>query len=272
MLVRQGAGLDHLLLNYPFVPAGLLLILFFGLRCILVQSDQRKSELALVVTIFTILAGTAALNIALALSRLRPLKLDLYIYKIDTLLFHAEPFYVLAPLLRSDHVLLLLLALCYGLLPIAMVAVILLYIYRRPSEFKYVLTAFLLNLLMAPVFYLLIPVCGPAYAFPNSSVPPTFVSAHSILLTAAPNGMPSVHCSSVLLITWLLRHWRRKLAIALAYAAAVLLATIVYGEHYALDLIAAIPYTALVCWLSGRLARHPVKTSRLATEELATAR
>lgn len=272
MALNGDFEVNHLLLNYPFVPIGILLFLFFGLRCIFSPSDQHRSGVAVLVTIVTIGAGSVALNFAYALSRVRPIKVDLYIYNIDRRLFGVEPYYILAPSLHGHHAVLIGLALCYGLLPIAAILAILVYLYRSPDEFRYIFLLFAINLLAAPLFYLALPVCGPAYAFPDSLRVPDVGTAHGILLTAAPNGIPSVHCSTVLLIVWSLRRWPRDLWLASLYAVAVILATLVYGEHYLLDLVAAVPYAALVCWLANYVSRiiTTTKPQQQTVDELAT--
>lgn len=92
-------------------------------------------------------------------------------------------------------------------------------------------------------FYNLFPAAGPLYLFVNG-----------VTLTATPDGprncMPSLHFSWGFLLALNVRgRWLRVLAwIFFALTAA---STIVSGEHYYIDLVAAVPF----CWLVQRLAR-----------------
>jgi PAP2 superfamily len=81
--------------------------------------------------------------------------------------------------------------------------------------------------------------------------------------TASPlsprNCVPSMHLTWAILLAWNARSLPFRMVLW-GYAALIALATIVGGEHYLVDLIAALPYTALVQWASsvdfGRLLSH----------------
>jgi hypothetical protein len=102
--------------------------------------------------------------------------------------------------------------------------------------------------LLMPIYWLF-PVSGPLYAFSNF---PTVYSGpvHSIYLEAIPNGLPSGHFALALIVLYLLRHWKWGIVAGFVHVLLTGLATMGLGEHYALDLILAVPYTYAVILLS----------------------
>src|SRR5207247_2117622 len=74
---------------------------------------------------------------------------------------------------------------------------------------------------------------------------------HMIPIDAAPNGIPSVHMATALLIFWFLRRWWWGSLIGLVFILLTILATLGLGQHYLFDLICAIPYAALVYLLAA---------------------
>jgi membrane-associated phospholipid phosphatase len=114
---------------------------------------------------------------------------------------------------------------------------------RSEQESLKVVRAFLLNLFVAVPIYILFPVCDPRFAlagFPFNN--PVIATPHPLAINAAPNGVPSVHTSSAFLILWFLKDWRLGQWFGWAFLCLTILATLGLGEHYALDLILAIPY------------------------------
>lgn len=231
---------------YPSVLTGFLLVLVIAMRWCLVHADRKRSEYILLVVLFTSLLSGAAQAIANHLSAWRPMKYDLYIYRVDALF--GQPSFVLGRFVDAHLWLQLILHVSYGLLPTAVSAVLGLYILRRESQFPTALRTFLLNLMIAPLFYMLIPVCGPAFAFPDFPHVQIFVTPHLIALTAPPNGMPSVHTSTALLIAWFSRHWEIGRWLSIVYLALIVASTLASGQHYLLDLLAAVPYAWIVAW------------------------
>ena len=85
------------------------------------------------------------------------------------------------------------------------------------------------------VCYYLFPATGPKWAGTE----------------ALRNAMPSLHMSWAFLLAI---YCRKSVRWAfLIFAALTAFATVGTGEHYAIDLVAAIPFTALVCFLTGYL-------------------
>lgn len=133
---------------------------------------------------------------------------------------------------------------------IIMVSITALALMGRTPEAWRAFAATLLAGAVAPFTYKLLPASGPAYAF--SGFPyhlPVITSPHAILLSAAPNCMPSMHIVSALLVCYFLRHWRIGRWVGGLHVALTILATLGLGEHYAIDLVVAVPYAACVLWL-----------------------
>jgi len=85
------------------------------------------------------------------------------------------------------------------------------------------------------------------------------VVPHLIALSAAPNGMPSIHTSTALLLLWFGRHWLLSRWLGCLYLVLIIAATLAGGQHYFMDLLAAVPYAAAVGWV-GSYSRKAVVT------------
>lgn len=108
---------------------------------------------------------------------------------------------------------------------------------KRPE----LLCACVLAAMAAPVFYFLFPAMGPKWI------------GHE----CARNCIPSLHFSWALLL--LIYCAPRLRPIFWAFAILTALATMGLGEHYAIDLMAAVPFTLAVC----RMARWLVERNRV---------
>jgi hypothetical protein len=111
--------------------------------------------------------------------------------------------------------------------------------------------------------YFLVPVAGPAYAFSGWPYPPSGVT-WAPLTTVRPGllrtGMPSLHLVWALL-TWLLApaepRWVRRAM--LAFVGITVLTTLALGQHWVVDLIPSLPFTAVVIWITRRLVPTPAQ-------------
>jgi hypothetical protein len=235
------------------------------LRWFVVPADRNRTEWLLVIATLSLPANLLAKAAADGLSYLRPLKDDLFIYRIDA--FFGQPSFQLGQIVASRLWLKILVSTSYGFLPLAIVGTLAAYLWLRPkNEVLSVVRIFLLNLFLALGIYLLIPVCGPAYAFPQFPLmPPANLAPHLMAISAAPNGVPSVHASTAMLVLWFLRRWRWGLAAGIIFLSLTVLATMSSGEHYFVDILCALPYAAGVVWLdsklANRLAKHPSTAS-----------
>jgi hypothetical protein len=239
-----------LLIFDPSVVVGFVLIVAVVWRWFAVPADARRSEYILLIAIFALIVAPAAQAVAELLSGARPLKLDLYAYVADGYL--GQPAFALGRLVAPYTWAKVLLNVAYGLLPIGVILTLAAHILRRTAGVGSMVWAFVINLVVAPVFYLLVPVCGPKFAFPIFPVDAGHVIPHMVRIDAAPNGIPSVHTSTALLIVWFSRKSRAGLAASIVYLLLMVAATLGSGQHYAVDLLAAIPYAAGVVWLAKR--------------------
>ena len=119
----------------------------------------------------------------------------------------------------------------------------------RPRELA---ISYLLSYGLAPIFYLVVPACGPRHAFgamfPLGSPE---VAAVPIQLNYWPNAIPSLHlATAVLLVHFAGRNgfWR---TLAWLYLAGTAAATLVL-EHYVIDLVVAVPYAYFVICAAER--------------------
>jgi len=243
-------------LQYPLVPAVALVLMGCCVHALLHGTSRRLNLLMAAVTL-TIPGQILAALGAVGADRLRPYKLDLYIYGIDRLLGgHAS--FGLGRLVVGHESTIVFLALTYQVLPLAMVAIFAGYLWHRPEQEAWIMASvFLLSLAFSVPFYLLCPVCGPAYAFPGfPALPAGPIVPHPILLDAPANGVPSIHFSTALLVLWYGRKLPLGRSLGAAYVALTAVSTLASGEHYLFDLLAAVPYAALLVALGERIARR----------------
>jgi len=254
------------ILVYPSAAAALLLLPLFivGWHRARSAHERERWEWMIVLIALADPAGAIAKQCAYALGGLLPMRYDLYVFEIDRLL--GEPSFRLGQFIAVHAWAFILANLAYGLLPLAGVGAIAAILWRESREATVrALRAFAVNLFLAVPIYLLIPVSGPAYAFPGFPALPASALPHSIALRAAPNGIPSVHASTALLILWFLRRWRWGRAAALLFLVLTVFATLASGEHYAFDLFCAVPYAALVLALTA--SRQPVAVLAAQTQQ-----
>ncbi len=238
--------------QYPQL-VGIPLILIYGLWRYRSNAsrNQQPTDWLIAATALAIPAELVAQALTAWMSSLRPLKLDLYVYCLDgTLGF--QPSFVIGRVVEQHFWLKMILAFTYGSCSLAMLSVLAAYLRcRSRSEVLVAMKAFALNLFAALPIYLLIPVCGPKFAFPGfpSSVLQQ-VSPHAMAIWAPPNGVPSVHFSTALLVAWLARHWFWGRILGPAYVVLTAVVTLGSGQHYLFDLIAAVPYAFLIYRIS----------------------
>lgn len=101
--------------------------------------------------------------------------------------------------------------------------------------------AYVAELIFGPLFYTVVPACGPIYAFGKQWLHPPAVTAGVIRLAGMPNAFPSLHMATALVFVFFApgRIWR---AIALVFLAGTVLATLSTGEHYAIDLVPGLAF------------------------------
>ena len=193
------------------------------------------------------------------LSAVRPLKLDPYVYRIDGALFHFQPSFAMGNLLRMAPALKTAAYWCYVGLPVAMLAIVALYV-AKGLPVAPLARSLALCLFAAIPIYVAVPVAGPQYAFSNFPNPPAAVPAARIPIDAPPNGIPSVHFATAILLYLFARRCGRPAQIlAWGFALMTFGATLGFGEHYLTDLVLAVPYAALI-YRAGKGTRESTRT------------
>lgn len=151
------------------------------------------------------------------------------------------------------------LALAYGLTPLGVLAVALLQLRHRPPHVASALLVWVVLTSCALVAYHGFPITGPKYAFASEGLRVALDRSyqHPVeLLMVAPyprNGMPSMHFGWLLaasILWWRsgTRMWSRALLIGLTSLTGI--AALQNGEHYAVDLIVAVPFVLAAIGLS----------------------
>jgi len=114
------------------------------------------------------------------------------------------------------------------------------------------------------LLYLLVPACGPAYAFPGFPFVAAAGKRSLMRLDGYPNCVPSLHLAAAMLIFrfrdggWIGRAW------PWLFLPLTALATLSTGEHYAVDLILAVPF-ALACEMAAERRWKPALVAAAAT-------
>jgi PAP2 superfamily len=231
----------------------------FALRYALTENAR---DLRLAGCAFLALAGgILCMSAADAEGRWISARYDLFVYAWDRGMGWGEPAFRLGRLLGSTWGLWTL-SFAYGLLGIAVAAILMAYAWKPLPEAREVMAAVLVNFLLAPLFYAAFPVSGPRFAFASFPAMPGVVIPHVLHFHAAPNGVPSVHCSTALLVWWYSRRWRVGSFAAGAHLALVIVSTLASGQHYLFDLLVAVPYAAGAVLL-GRLFRPEQATLKM---------
>lgn len=117
---------------------------------------------------------------------------------------------------------------------------------------KGMVRAMLLSLTVFAV-YALVPAAGPALVFEGFPLAPRDFAHYRLSLVPC-NAFPSMHLGSALLILLNARGTWLRIALAL-YAVLTGMAAVGSGEHYFVDLIAAVPFCAAVQYWTERSAR-----------------
>ena len=133
----------------------------------------------------------------------------------------------------ADHrILLILLLIAYLMLPIAMTTA------WTIEQSIMLRRTVLIGGLLCFIFYYAFPAVGPAWFD---------WSAASSIPSSPHNCVPSMHLALAMMIAWNVRKGWLRLGLWV-YAGLIAVATLALGEHYLIDLIAAVPYTVAVQW------------------------
>jgi len=181
-----------------------------------------------------------------------PLKYDQYAYYLDRFMFWGNSNFYLGQFLDHHSAVKTVTIYVYLGFLFPLWAIIFMYALKIPDEAPRVVFTILLNMILAIPLYAICPVAGPKYVFaqfPNK-VPGPMVP-HTLFISAFPNGVPSVHTSTSLLVLFFLSRWTLGKLFGIIWLAFTILGTLGFGEHYLTDLILAVPYTLGVIYLGG---------------------
>jgi hypothetical protein len=154
---------------------------------------------------------------------------------------------------------------CYFLVPIIYSSLPLLmalaWAVERPLA---LLRAAVIGAVLAVPFYLLFPAAGPEFAFAN--FPSSAANLVPVGWMHPRNCIPSMHFTWALLLALNISNWRWRW-IFIIYALLTAFATVASGEHYFIDVLAAIPFTLAVqkmAQIQRWRSRHPLPAPRSA--------
>lgn len=242
--------MSTLLIVYPGIVITFVAVFALAIRWQF-SLDRKRTETLLALVLLAEPAGMACEFIAHKISALEPLKFDPFVFYADKLI--GLPGFHLAQIVYAHEWLKILVSVSYGLGPMAALGTLAMYLWFAEAEFPRVLRAILLNLFLAPLIYLAFPVCGPAFAVASFPRIPASVPLHAMLINAAPNGVPSVHTSSALLVMWFLWRWKWGRVAGVNFLLLTILATLGSGQHYVFDLLCAVPYAGTWVWITGEI-------------------
>lgn len=228
-------------------------VLILNLIKIIIDKKNKDSQLYFLLTFIFLFMGFAT-EAALIMSKvIYPLTFDVLIYKIDAAFFNIN-----IPIInfyeKSHPLVLTAITEVYSLLSIFLFLVVALFIKESKHNKYHIVRVLVVPFGLAFICYSIIPLTGPIYAFGTQYFPLNMpksseLIANTIFVTpAARNAMPSMHLTGALLIFLLTAALNKKIYF---YASILFLfltayATLALGEHYILDLVVALPFSAFI--------------------------
>jgi hypothetical protein len=192
-----------------------------------------------------------------------PKVLDLYLYSFDSSLHLQLPF-VLGRLFGRFPVFGAISLYIYVGLPIAIGLTYAGCLMRDRRSALPALVAFLVAGPLGVLFYNLLPAMGPIHVFlrdfpghPLSYAEGSRLFLEPVSIAGPRNAFPSLHAAWIFLVFW----YARNLSLGEKVASGILVfftlcATLGTGEHYTIDLIAAVPFSLLVVALADVVANR----------------
>ena len=236
---------------------GLSAFIMLGLRWLWSAGSERNKAYAMLAPaaamVFFVLSAQHLLGLA---NVLYPKTLDLYLYLFDGS-FGFQPSFLMGRAMAASPILRIACLLTYISLPFVMALVYALHMPKDAEKPSWdMVTLFMLAGLGGWALYNVVPATGPIYIlatdFPWRALPYTLL--HKLFLQAVPvspdvprNAIPSLHMAWVLLLLWNAKRLSRVLRVFIAvYLALTVVSTLGTGEHYFVDLVAAIPFALSV--------------------------
>lgn len=228
-------------------------IFLFNLKEICLNKNKEDYILYFYLTLLFLLMALSTSS-ALSITKvIYPLTFDQIIYKIDSAFLNIN-----IPIVnyyeKSHPIIITIVMEAYSLLSFLLFMVVALFIRESKHEKYHIVRVLVVPFGLAFICYSIIPLTGPIYAFGTQYFPSNMPNsnelfANTIFVTpAARNAMPSMHLTGALLIFLLTAALNKKIYF---YASILFLfltayATLALGEHYVLDLVVALPFSAFI--------------------------
>ena len=254
------AYVDFGFLHYPV--RNVAWLSFFGLGSFLTlalrltwepQANRKLLVLSLIPSLLFLSSDWVASDLLAYTEKLHPRVFDLYLYTFDASLRVQLPF-VIGQWFRNLPWLRSISSFFYIGLPVVIAIVYTGLLLRNTSRSLSAMTAFLITGPVGIIFYNLLPAMGPIYLFQDVFPWQHFSLAQVQRLLVEPiplpgprNAIPSLHMAWVLLAWWFARglsSWKR--VVAALFVLFTILSTMGLGEHYFVDLVAAVPFSLFI--------------------------
>ena len=217
------------------------------------EPGQKRWEYFLLTALAVFLFSVLTFSVLTWIGEHYTYRLDRFAYLFDR--FFGQPAFLIGQWMRRWYWLDITARIAYSTMFSAIMILVAAYFLLRPmSEAIEIVRTLSFALLGIPVS-ILIPISGPAYAIPGFPFSAPNLSSQPIHLIAPPNGFPSLHFTVALLLLHYAFRWNIGRALAFPYLVLVFIATLGTGEHYLLDLLAAVPFSKLVLWLAAQPVR-----------------
>lgn len=118
----------------------------------------------------------------------------------------------------------------------------------------HLIMAYVAEMVAGPILYVILPACGPRYAFGTSWLHPWSVEAGAIRLSGMPNAFPSLHIATAFVLL-LFARGRLSRGVSVAFLIGTALATLSTGEHYVIDLVAGLAFGCFAAYAGQRSVR-----------------
>jgi hypothetical protein len=227
-------------INFLLSPPILAIISLFLAIIWMLRDEKDKARIELVFALVANLFYGVFLNIFMSREgAVFPWKVDHVLFCLDASL-GIQAASIARPLQGSLHIPFWIV---YQSMVPMMIAWYLLTRYRRsPGS---IILAYVAELVSGPLLYMIVPACGPIYAFGKQWLHPPAVAPEAVRLAGMPNAFPSLHVGTALVFL-MFAPGRILKAVALLFLAATCLATLSTGEHYIVDLISGVAFGVFV--------------------------
>jgi hypothetical protein len=183
--------------TFIFSPALLGMIsVFAAIVWMLLDQEDKMRPFVVFAIIINLFYGTVLTIFLGGEGSLLPWKYDLILFEIDRALgFTAAA--IALPLLHGIWRMPLLVV-YESLLPVMILCC---FLQRRVELRNLILRGYMVELVIGPIFYAILPACGPVYAFGPAWLHPLLMEpAQTIRLTGFPNAFPSLHVATAFLL------------------------------------------------------------------------